>query len=236
MTKGIVKEVSSVFAPVHPPCTTLVFFLQGRKAAWPFQYNCHRPHLFIHVLTTKLDLNKEIIQTKMDRISKSLDQIISEGEHNRKGKGNRSNSAVNHKGGPKNHNSRNDKRDSTFNNKRGLKSEMEDWRVSAHREVEAADKAFRPMKVVTIERPKIVPAPVATVFNRLGSAGFAVVFQNLKNTVIESDVRELCESIGQVLSTSFQGHGQAKATFARQEDATECVSRFNGKYCNSGKS
>lgn len=92
----------------------------------------------------------------------------------------------------------------------------------------------RPLKVITIERPKVVN-PTSSVFSRLGNAGTYVLFKNLKRSVEEADITELCNVIGEVkdvkLIRDFQGVGSAKVCFDSSKTANECVKKYNGK-CN----
>ncbi len=103
----------------------------------------------------------------------------------------------------------------------------------------------QPMKIITIERPRVIKAPPAlhsvvpstpaqsSVFKRLGSAGFPVKFQNLCNSVKEVDILELCGAVGEVKEASLhvdaRGMGVATALFARAQDARTCVVKYNGK-------
>ncbi len=100
----------------------------------------------------------------------------------------------------------------------------------------------RQMKVVTIERPKIIkPDHVqsqvqstsqSSVFDRLGKSGVAVIFRNLKRSVQQPDVYELCRAVGDVKEVQLHHEGSlgvARAIFSNDRDAAACVAKYHGK-------
>lgn len=93
---------------------------------------------------------------------------------------------------------------------------------------------LRPMKMVTVSRPKIVTPSSSspsssTVFQRLGSGTALVKFENLKSTVAQADIAELCGSVGRVKDVRLtRGEGVAVVTFERSADAEACVKQYNG--------
>ncbi len=107
----------------------------------------------------------------------------------------------------------------------------------------------QPLKVITKERPRIirpddvqqpsVHTPIfgntstGTVFSRLGSNGFHVLFKNLKSTVRKEDIVELCRAVGEVRDlsflTGFDSLGQARVLFSSKNFAEQCVQKYNGK-------
>jgi hypothetical protein len=103
----------------------------------------------------------------------------------------------------------------------------------------------RPMKAVTVQRPKLItPAnsnssssshtPSSTVFERLGRAGTVVMFQNLKRSVEQGDIVELCRAVGDIKEVHYHvdpksGSGMARAIFANERDAAACVAKYHGK-------
>jgi len=74
---------------------------------------------------------------------------------------------------------------------------------------------------------------LSSVFNRLGSTGTYVLFSNLKRTVEEADIIELCRAVGEIkdvkLTVNFPGNNYARVLFAYERDATACVAKYNGK-------
>lgn len=96
----------------------------------------------------------------------------------------------------------------------------------------------REMKVVTIQRPRIVNAPQvvsnhSSVFGRLGGDNkTVVVFDNLRSSVSEHDVRELCQALGAISDAFSHSHPHGLKTvrvaFDRAEDARKCVAEYNG--------
>lgn len=120
----------------------------------------------------------------------------------------------------------------------------------------------RPLKVITIERPKVIPAPSvdnnhnshqgnlikalsqaqqqsssssSSVFQRLGKPGTTVIFSNLKKSVLQQDVYELCRAIGDVkevqLSAAAGGVNTAKVLFSNERDALASVAKYHGRFC-----
>jgi len=72
----------------------------------------------------------------------------------------------------------------------------------------------------------------ASVFNRLGSTGTYVLFNNLKRSVEEADIIELCRAVGEIkdikFTINFPGNNYARVLFAYERDATACVAKYNG--------
>ncbi|RYG66236.1 hypothetical protein EON64_10210 [archaeon] len=106
----------------------------------------------------------------------------------------------------------------------------------------------RGAKIINIERsrPKVVlptqtAHPVSTsqlstassVFERLGGPTMRVVFSNLAKSVERNDVLELCNAVGTVKQIFFErdvkGLGQAKIVFENERDSYNCVSKYNGE-------
>lgn len=74
-----------------------------------------------------------------------------------------------------------------------------------------------------------------SVFARMGKppvSGTRVTFANLKSSVREEDLRELCSSMGEIKDADFtQGRGgrnSAVVLFARRSEALNCVASLNG--------
>jgi hypothetical protein len=74
-----------------------------------------------------------------------------------------------------------------------------------------------------------------SVFARLGKppvSGTRVTFANLKASVKENDVRELCAALGEIKEIDFtvgrSGKNSAIVLFARRTDALTCVTNLNG--------
>ena len=75
-----------------------------------------------------------------------------------------------------------------------------------------------------------------SIFSRIGSvnnaSGTSITFQNLKPDISESDIKELCQTVGEVLSVdlkkkSGKSTGVADAVFARRSDALAAVKKFS---------
>lgn len=78
-----------------------------------------------------------------------------------------------------------------------------------------------------------------SVFARIGKplvSGTSVTFANLKASVGEKDIQDLCSAIGEVkeveLSSGRTGKNTATVLFARRSDATTCVTKLNGSFIN----
>ncbi len=74
-----------------------------------------------------------------------------------------------------------------------------------------------------------------SVFARMGKppvSGTRVTFANLKSSVREEDLRELCSSMGEIKEVDFtvgrHGKNSAVVLFAKRSDALNCVSNLNG--------
>ena len=91
--------------------------------------------------------------------------------------------------------------------------------------------AEKGLKVVTLHKPKVIN-PTPSVFARLGSTGTYVLFKNLKSSVEQNDVSELCAAVGEVkevqLIRDFHGIGTARVLFATSKAANDCVSKYHG--------
>lgn len=77
-----------------------------------------------------------------------------------------------------------------------------------------------------------------SVFARLGKppvSGTRVTFANLKDSVEESDLQDLCAAIGEVkdveLTAGRNGRNSAVVLFSRRSDALTCVEKLNGEKC-----
>lgn len=75
-----------------------------------------------------------------------------------------------------------------------------------------------------------------SVFARIGKppvSGTSVTFANLKSSVAEKDIEDLCGAVGEVkeveLTNGRSGRNTAKVLFARRSDALTCVTKLNGK-------
>lgn len=122
--------------------------------------------------------------------------------------------------------------------------------VPSHHQMDDEDAPKGVMKVVTVSRPKVLKASSAaphaaivrptaaapaaaqqrgssSVFQRLGAAGFSVRFSNLKRTVVEADIAELCGAVGQVSQIRME-QGGAVAVFSSEQDAQAAAAKYNG--------
>jgi hypothetical protein len=169
----------------------------------------------------------------MDRLSKSLDQIIEEKQPLEKKIRNRKFS-VDHRdpsGKTRNYHVRNEHRDQMIESRRNYHDKKPGYRNF----YEKNEVPQRPMKIITIERPKIIQPPESSinVFKRLGQTTIPVFFENLKRSVKESDIQELCAVLGEFTEVSLTlnafGIGTAKVLFTNMKVAEECVERYNGK-------
>ena len=107
-------------------------------------------------------------------------------------------------------------------------------RAVPYEEKSRKTQVFQPSASVQVIQPT-VSKPHMSVFARLGKppvSGTRVTFSNLKSSVEESDMRELCNAIGEIkdVEISFGRGGQMSAVvlFSRRSDAITCVSKFNG--------
>lgn len=104
------------------------------------------------------------------------------------------------------------------------------------RAVPHLDRSRKPDFVAKITQPQQVAAkPQLSVFARLGKppvSGTRVNFSNLKSSVRENDLRELCSALGEIKEVDFMvgknGKNSAIVLFARRSDALTCVSNLNG--------
>lgn len=95
-----------------------------------------------------------------------------------------------------------------------------------------------PVVRVNIPTPQSHAAPKQqhmSVFARLGKppvSGTRVSFANLKPSVEENDVQDLCAAIGEIkdveLTVGRNGRNSAVVLFARRSDALSCVEKLNG--------
>eukprot|EP00428_Durinskia_dybowskii_P060810 CAMPEP_0170364474 /NCGR_PEP_ID=MMETSP0117_2-20130122/5391_1 /TAXON_ID=400756 /ORGANISM="Durinskia baltica, Strain CSIRO CS-38" /LENGTH=296 /DNA_ID=CAMNT_0010618973 /DNA_START=60 /DNA_END=950 /DNA_ORIENTATION=+ len=74
-----------------------------------------------------------------------------------------------------------------------------------------------------------------SVFARIGKppvSGTPVTFENLKSSVREHDIRELCSAIGEIKEVHFNvgsfGKNTATVLFSRRSEAITCVNNLNG--------
>jgi hypothetical protein len=65
------------------------------------------------------------------------------------------------------------------------------------------------------------------IFSRIGTVGGTVAFSNLKFSVTENDMKELCSAVGSVTEIKM-GKGAAQVTFSKKAEANNCVERYNG--------
>jgi len=176
----------------------------------------------------------------MDRLNKSLDQIMEEKQ--KENKKERKPQRSERKGS----NHRKEKlsagnkanRNIQFQKRRSLGSSAAD----DDDDDEPIDQLSQPIIIRTVERPKVVKSAVSapsnnaqssTVFNRLGQNGITVLFQNLVRSITEADVQELCRAVGDVKSVKLQSHANgtnlARAVFATQADADRCVTTYDAR-------
>jgi len=83
------------------------------------------------------------------------------------------------------------------------------------------------------ESKATVPMTGFSRLNEQPASGTRVTFANLKNSVDEDDLNELCSSLGEVkdieMSSTRRGSKTAAIVlFARRSEAQACVSKFNG--------
>lgn len=187
----------------------------------------------------------------MDKLSMSLDAIIASKDSDRKS---------NHRGGKPNkkfqkhqpNQGQNNFQRNKFQQNKHFQEKSHVVKVAHHhndrfggkfQQTAALDE--RPMKVITIGRPKVVKPDASnmaigtsgpsnsSVFGRLGKAGTVVVFRNLKRSVLQSDIQELCRAVGEVKEIHMQvekGLSVARVTFANDRDATACVAKYHGEF------
>jgi len=182
----------------------------------------------------------------MDRLNKSLDQIMDEDQKANKKPKKTQRSEQKGKGHKNERLSSGNKpnRDVQFQNRR--------FTVAVDNSEDKFVAPTQPVIVRTIERPKyvksaatapstaaaapqsqFVPQQQSTIFSRLGQNGVTVNFHNLIRTISEADVQELCRAIGDVRSVKLQGHSSgfntARAVFATQADADRCVATYDAR-------
>lgn len=169
----------------------------------------------------------------MDKLGKSLDQLITESSAQQTRRPQQQQQRQRHT-----QNQQNQKRDA-IDKRRDL---HRDNRPQSAGKVESSAPQ-RDFKVVAVERPRVVetshargvPSTGSSVFNRLGSdEKTIVVFDNLRSTVSERDVRDLCSSMGKITDVFLQNHPSgtksARVSFEKVDDARKCVAEYNGMY------
>jgi hypothetical protein len=170
----------------------------------------------------------------MDKLGKSLDQLITESSTQQTRRPQQQQQRQRH-----NQNQQSQKRDA-IDKRRDL---HRDNRPQSAGKIESSAPQ-RDFKVVTIERPRVVetsharggvPSTGSSVFNRLGSdEKTIVVFDNLRATVSERDVRDLCSSKGKITDVFLLNHPSgtksARVSFENADDARKCVAEYNGMY------
>lgn len=85
------------------------------------------------------------------------------------------------------------------------------------------------------QQSRVAEKQTLSVFARMGKppvSGTRVTFANLKPSVREEDLRELCMSMGELKEVDFTvgrgGRNSAIVLFARRSEALNCVSSLNG--------
>lgn len=177
-----------------------------------------------------------------DKLSMSLDDIIaSQKNNNNGGGGHKKNFRPNQNGGG------NKKFQKFSNNNNNFKPKHNVAKVNHSHDDRVGGKFHgnkndveRPLKVITIERPKpIQPGSQqqhhqshgGSVFERLGKSGIYVTFRNLKRSVQQNDVLELCRAVGEVKEVSLQHDNfgnVARVLFSNDRDAAACVAKYHG--------
>jgi hypothetical protein len=146
------------------------------------------------------------------------------------------------------------KNNSNANKKNNAKSGAVRGGASQKQPVRAVPYAERPKKTEQSVRLNMPGAPAVlvmshvqtsapkqmSVFARLGKppmSGTRVTFSNLKSSVRENDVRELCAALGEIKEIDFtvgrSGKNSAIVLFARRSDALTCVTNLNGTHPSS---
>jgi hypothetical protein len=102
-----------------------------------------------------------------------------------------------------------------------------------HEGAAPAKKAQTVVRVV--KQPQA--AGSANIFTRIGTlsgqqSGTSITFENLQPDITESDIKELCQTVGDVLSVHLKkkngrSTGVAEAIFERRTAATEAVKKFS---------
>lgn len=171
----------------------------------------------------------------MDRLNKSLDQIMDESQ--KVNKKPRKPQRSEQKGGA------HKKERLSSGNKPNRDVQFQNRRFTVPVDNNDFTAPSQPLIVRTVERPKFVksaatapasaaPQSQSTIFSRLGQNGVTVNFLNLIRTISEADVQELCRAVGDVRSVKLQGHSSglntARAVFATQADADRCVATYDG--------
>jgi len=104
---------------------------------------------------------------------------------------------------------------------------------SIRRQTSKSLRADKPYSVTNTSKAEQRPS----VFARLGDnpvSGTPVEFDNLDSTVTKEDIKDLCESLGEVHSVSLKVSESnpkkftGEAHFARRSVAITCVEKFNG--------
>lgn len=111
---------------------------------------------------------------------------------------------------------------------------------------EEVEVPSRPMKIIEVARPRIIKPTAqsstsspsfsqptgSSVFNRLNKTGTYVIFRNLKNSVSENDVLELCRAVGECkevrMQPDFTGFLSARALMATEQEAKAIVHKYDG--------
>lgn len=196
----------------------------------------------------------------MDKLGKSLDQLISESakqEHRQ------NNNKINNQQRQRHQQNQQDKKQNNLDQRRNIPrqnngnnnnnrpqsagKQNHHVRTNVHHNNNNSTNAGD-MKVITIERPRVVHAsnhahvPIRqhnndhhqNVFGRLGGDHkTVVVFDNLRASVTDHDVRELASAMGKIsdllLHVQPNGSKTVRVSFDRAEDARKCVSEYNGK-------
>jgi hypothetical protein len=176
-----------------------------------------------------------------DKLGMSLDAIIATAGSGKKKSFNKPNSSGNRKQNSNSNSRGPNQKPHVFKS-----SNFHDDRVGGKFNPNKNDNVERPLKVITIERPKVIQpgqhhqqqqqsgahqAQTSSVFNRLGKAGSTVIFRNLKRSVQQNDVIDLCRVVGDIKEVQLSQHGNvntARALFSNERDAAACVAKYHG--------
>lgn len=191
-----------------------------------------------------------------DRLSKSLDELIAEKNVERRpkgghggggggggrgggGRGRGASFGVMRAGGRRGRNLHSEPYNS--NGRPGFEHDDRTLPKESRQAISAANSAipvnpFRAAKAA-LQQPSGGSGGHASVFTRIGSqqapVGGKVRFKNLRETVDENDMQELCNTVGDVTSVEMKvernGRKTAFVVFASREDATKCIEKFNGE-------
>lgn len=151
----------------------------------------------------------------MDRLAMSLDDVIAQKQ--------------------KSAHSASNKRD---NGKKSGSARGPPKKQTQARQAAREDRPRREIPVQNVARTAQVASnrQNLSVFARIGKppiSGTRVTFANLKSSVAEKDIEDLCGAVGEVkeveLTSGRSGRNTATVLFARRSDALTCVTKLNGQ-------